>query len=332
MATESLITDDMRKSVGTQVFPDFPPEEVCMWTIRRYLEAISDTNPLWTDAEYASHTRWGGLVAPPGVIEVFNPANHAFRRYDDMSHMSLPFNPPFTKTFMAFNEYQFFLPVRPGDVLTSVCKIGDVYERQSTSGSGRMVFIRLDNEHRNQRGELVGIASEAMVSMEGSSGRKPAELSPPPADVRPAQAGRSQLHFEDVEVGTELPAFTKEYSLYTILKWGAATNDYGPHHFDYKFATEMLGMPNVIAHGPHNTAFLIRLVTDWVGGNGAIRKHYAEMRGNVFPGDTMTFQGRVANKYVQDGEGLVEIESTATNQNGKKVTLARSVAVLPLRG
>ncbi len=331
MTAESLITDEMRSSIGTQVFPDFPPEEVCTWAIRRYLEAINDENPLWTDERYASHTKWGGIIAPPGILEAFNPANHAFRHYDDMSHMGLPFNPPFPKTFMAFNEYQFFLPVRPGDVLTSVCKIGDIYERQSTSGSGRMVFVRLDNEHRNQRGELVGITSEAMVSMEGSSGKKAAEPPPPPSQVEAKPPGGDQVYFEDVEVGTELPPLSKEYTLFTILKWGAATNDYGPHHFDYKFATEMLGMPNVIAHGPHNTAFLIRLVTNWIGGNGMLKKHYCEMRGNVLPGDTMTFQGRVASKYTQDGEGCVEIESAATNQNGKRVTLGKSLVTLPSR-
>ena len=331
MTSETAITDEMRRSIGTRLFPDFPQEEVSTWAIRRYLEAVTDDNPLWKDEGFAKESRWGGIIAPPAFLEVFNPANHAFRHYPDMSHMSLPFDPPFPRTFMAYNEYEFFIPVSPGDLITSTCKIGDVYDRTSTSGAGRMVFIRMDNEHRNQRNELVGITSEAMVSIEGSSSKPAVTGTPAPPKVEQRPVSTEQVYFDTIEVGAELPTLVKEVSLFTILKWGAAVNDYGPHHFDYPFATQMLGLPNVIAHGPYNTAILAQLVTNWIGAWGVLKKHYAEMRGNVFPGDTITFQGRVTNKYEQDGDGIVECESWAQNQNGRRVTLGKSTAILPQR-
>ena len=331
MVEESLITDEMRKSIGTQVFPDFPPETVDMWVIKRYLEATTDENPLWKDLDYAEKSRWRGFVAPPGILEAFNPSNHAFRLYPDMSHMSLPFNPPFAKTFMAFNEWQIFEPVRPGDKLTSVCKIGDIYQRQSTSGSGRMVFIRLDNEHRNQNNTLVGICSEAMVSMEGSSGKKKIEELPSAEEIKHQPVSTDQIFYEDLDTDTYLPPLIKPFSLFTILKWAAAVNDYGPHHFDHQFATQMLGMPNVIAHGPQNTAILAQLVTNWIGKEGMLTRHYVEMRGNVFPGDTITYLGKVAKKYIQDGEAFVDIESWAENQNRRRVSLGKSTVILPQR-
>jgi len=332
MAFESAINEEMRKHIGTRLFPDFSPEEVTMWGIRRFVEATTDENPLWQDEDYALKTRWGGIVAPPAFLEAFNPSNHAFRHFPDMSHMSLPFELPFPRTFSAFNEYQFFIPLRPGDTITSTCRIGDIYERESKSGAGRMVFIRMDNEHRNQRDEVVGITSEAMVSIEGSSARGTSDSAPPPpkkVESRPPTT--EQVYFEDIEVGTQLPPLVKEVTLFTILKWAAAVNDYGPHHFDYQFATQVLGLPNVVAHGPHNTALLAQLVTNWTGSWGVLKKHYAEMRGNVFPGDTLTFQGKVARKEVRDGENLVECVSWAENQNGRKVMLGRSTVTLPSR-
>jgi hypothetical protein len=45
----------------------------------------------------------------------------------------------------------------------------------------------------------------------------------------------------------------------------------------------------------------------------------------------MTFQGKVANKYIKDGEGFVEIKSWAQNQKGRRVTLGKSTAMLPRR-
>lgn len=332
MAGKSAITRQMRKSIGTRLFQDFPPDEVSLWAIKRFIEATTDDNPLWRDERYARKTRWGGIIAPPAFLHVFDPANRAFRQLPDLSHMAttLPFEPPFPRTFQAFYEFQFFMPLRPGDLITSTAKIGDVYEREGKSG--RMVFIRMDNEHRNQRNELVGITSEAMVSLESSSSSsKGGEPTQPPEEVKLEPPSKKHIYFEDVDVGVALPSLVKGISLVTILKWGAAVNDYGPHHYDQQFANQMLGLPNVIAHGPHNAAFLAQLVTNWTGGEGVLRKHYAEMRGNVFPGDTMTFQGKVANKYIKDGEGLVEIESWAQNQKGRRVTLGKSAAILPRR-
>ena len=332
MAGKSAITPKMKKSIGSKLFQDFPPDEVSMWAIRRFIEATTDDNPLWRDEKYAKKTRWGGIIAPPALLHVFDPSNRAFRQLPDLSHMAttLPFEPPFPRTFQAFNEFQFFMPLRPGDMVTSTARIGDVYEREGKSG--RMVFIRMDNEHRNQRNELAGITSEAMVSIEGSSSSsQAAEPTPPSEEVKLEPPGKKQIYFEDVEVGAPLPSLVKGISLVTILKWGAAVNDYGPHHYDQQFANQMLGLPNVIAHGPHNAAFLAQLVTNWIGGEGMLKKHYAEMRGNVFPGDTMTFQGKVANKYIKDGEGFVEIESWAQNQKGRRVTLGKSTAMLPRR-
>ena len=332
MAGKSAVTREMKKSIGTRLFEDFPPDEVSKWAINRFLEATTDENPLWQDEVYAKKTRWGGIIAPPAFLHVFDPANRAFRKRPDLSHMAtiMPFEMPFPKMFQAFNEFQFFIPLRPGDLITSRARIGDIYQREGKSG--RMVFVRMDNEHRNQRNEVVGITSEAMVSIEGSSSSsKTAEPSPPPEEIKLVPLSKKQIYFDDVKVGVPLPPMVKEISLVTILKWGAAVNDYGPHHYDLQFANQMLGLPNVIAHGPHNAACLAQLVTNWIGGEGMLRKHYAEMRGNVFPGDMMTFQGKVANKYMKDGEGMVEIESWAQNQKGRRVTLGRSIAVLPRR-
>ena len=291
MPEKSAITEEMRGSIGVGLFQDFPAEEVSLWAIRRFIEATTDENPLWQDERYAGATRWGGIIAPPAFLHAFDPANHAFRKSPDLSHMAttLPFAPPFPRIFQAFYEFQFFVPLRPGDMITSACRVGDIYEREGKSG--RMVFIRLDNEHHNQKGELVGITREAMVSLEGSSSAKAAEpVAPPPEEAKPPLPAAEQVSFDDIEIGTPLPVMVKEIDNVTILKWGVAVNDYGPHHYDQQFASQMLGLPNVIVHGPHNAAFLAQLVTNFMGSEGFLKRHYTELRGNVFPGDKLSFQ------------------------------------------
>ena len=53
MAGKSAITPKMKKAIGTRLFEDFPPDEVSLWAINRFMEATTDENPLWRDEKYA---------------------------------------------------------------------------------------------------------------------------------------------------------------------------------------------------------------------------------------------------------------------------------------
>ena len=48
-------------------------------------------------------------------------------------------------------------------------------------------------------------------------------------------------------------------------------------------------------------------------------------------GDLSTFHGKVMGKRYDDGEHLVDIDVTATNQNGVKNTVGNAVVRLPSR-
>jgi len=63
MTRASAIAEELRKHVGTRPLPDFPPEEVTTWGIRRFLEATTDETPLWHDEEYALRSGWDGLCS-----------------------------------------------------------------------------------------------------------------------------------------------------------------------------------------------------------------------------------------------------------------------------
>src|SRR5690349_14896865 len=62
--------DSMRALIGTELRTDacVNNEYATRLAILRFAEGIGDDNPLWTDAEYAASTRFGGIVAPPSFI------------------------------------------------------------------------------------------------------------------------------------------------------------------------------------------------------------------------------------------------------------------------
>ena len=72
--TEALITDKMltevRKFIGTsfRIGHSINNKEATEIAIQKFADGIGDTNPLWTDPEYAAKTRYGTIVAPPGGL------------------------------------------------------------------------------------------------------------------------------------------------------------------------------------------------------------------------------------------------------------------------
>jgi acyl dehydratase len=77
------------------------------------------------------------------------------------------------------------------------------------------------------------------------------------------------INFDQVEVGTELPAQSFPVTRATLVQYAGASGDFNPIHWNEKFAVEV-GLPDVIAHGMFTMAEAIRVVTDWVGDPGAV--------------------------------------------------------------
>ncbi|MFC9325279.1 MaoC family dehydratase [Kitasatospora sp. NPDC057015] len=77
------------------------------------------------------------------------------------------------------------------------------------------------------------------------------------------------ISFDEVEVGTELPARSFPVTRDTLVKYAGASGDFNPIHWNEKFALEV-GLPDVIAHGMFTMAEAIRVVTDWLGDPGAV--------------------------------------------------------------
>ena len=332
MAEGSLVTKEMKKAIGTWRMPKFTPEDVTIWGVLRYVAATEDPNPLWRDEEYAKQTRWGGIIAPPTFIDVYSPINRQFREQGGEPMLKvLPFVPPFERTFLGSEEFEFFTPIRIGDAISSEAVLGDAYEKQSRSGAGRLVFFQHNMAYHNQRGQLLARCKYTLVSVE----------SPPPAlatcgadhsrPVAPVTISPSQICFEDVEVGVTIPPMAKHVTLTTMLKWAGATGDVGRPHFDLQFMTRVWGMPNVVAHGPLIGAYLAQLITNWIGGRGVLVRHSAEYVGNAFPGAVVTFGGRVTHKGIWRGENSVDCETWAQDQDERTVALGKSTVTLPLR-
>ena len=140
-----------------------------------------------------------------------------------------------------------------------------------------------------------------------------------------------QIYFEDVHEGTEIPSLEKHPSTRQLVQYAGASKDLYEIHYDKDFAQDT-GLPSVIIHGALKNAFLGQLITDWIGERGSLKKLTAQYRGMDMPGDTLTCKGKVANKYENDGEYLVDCEIWIENSKGERTTPGQAIVSLPSRG
>jgi acyl dehydratase len=140
-----------------------------------------------------------------------------------------------------------------------------------------------------------------------------------------------QLYYEDVSVGGEVTPLLKQPTTRQLVMWAGAVGDYQPIHYDRDFA-QSRGLSGVIVHGQLVGAFLGQLMTDWIGEQGILRKLGCSYKGMNYPGEVLTFKGKVARKYVEEGQHCVECSLWAENSKGEKTASGTAMVILPSRG
>ena len=135
--------------------------------------------------------------------------------------------------------------------------------------------------------------------------------------------------YDEVEVGTELPAQEFVLQRANLVQYAGASGDFNIIHWNERVA-KAVGLPNVIAHGMLTMATAGRVVTDWVGDPGAVLEYGVRFSRPVVvedddQGATLTVAGTVEDKL--DG-GRVVVGLTATVDGSKVLAAARAVVRL----
>ena len=116
-----------------------------------------------------------------------------------------------------------------------------------------------------------------------------------------------------------------------MVMYAAATWDFHRHHYDSEFAHQK-GFSGPFVDGQMFGSLLARMITQWTGPNGVLRKLKLTYRIMVFPGDFVTCKGIVMKKFVKDRENLINCEIWIENQKGEKVVLGNALMALPSEG
>ncbi|WP_329117249.1 MaoC family dehydratase [Streptomyces sp. NBC_01353] len=138
-----------------------------------------------------------------------------------------------------------------------------------------------------------------------------------------------KIAYDEVEVGTELPAQSFPVTRATLVRYAGASGDFNPIHWNEKFAVGV-GLPDVIAHGMFTMAEAIRVVTDWAGDPAAVVEYGVRFtKPVVVPNDDdgalIEVSAKVAAKL---DDNQVRVDLTAMSAGQKVLGMSRAVVRL----
>jgi acyl dehydratase len=369
---EATITDEMIASmqdkvgVSLRIGHSINNEDATRLAIAKFAGGIGDTNPLWTDEEYAKQTRFGAIVAPPSwVLCCFS---------------GLQFGWPGLGSFHNMTTIEFFKPVRLKDQIFPECIYDGFDGPKPSSFADQIVIDNFTNKYRNQHGELVAHCKWSVINFERARARQKGKESgitlPHPwmeedllkiedEILAETPRGATPRWWEDVSEGDELDqvikgpiGMTDEVAFVAcggapiprLAAHKVALTSYRSHpawafrdptssalepiyavHYN-KQAANAMGVPMQYDVGFQRQCWHIHLLTHWMGDEGWVKRASAQYRRFVYHSDVVRLNGSILRKYVDDeGEHCVEIATTSFNQRGEDVMPGRAIVALPSR-
>jgi acyl dehydratase len=139
----------------------------------------------------------------------------------------------------------------------------------------------------------------------------------------------TRVGYDEVEVGTELPAQTFPVRRINLVMYAGASGDFNVIHWNERIA-RAVGLPDVIAHGMFTMAEAGRVLTDWVGDPAALVDYGVRFtRPVVVPDDDAGAEVEVTGVITEKLDGRrVAVDLSA--RAGGQTVLAKARAVVQL--
>ena len=151
------LLERLKATVGAEIVLR-APDEIGRSSLRQYALAIGDFNPIYSDREFAQINGLRDVMAPPTLIcDTWQYVDSDMDERGDLLGRG-PIRE--LEGLRAANEYEFFQPIHPDDVVTAHWTVKDVYEKTGSTGS--LVFQVIETTFYNQSEELLARNTETM--------------------------------------------------------------------------------------------------------------------------------------------------------------------------
>src|SRR3954454_25205602 len=291
-------------------------DEVSLPVIRRWVEAMGDTNPIYLDHAAAVAAGRPGIVAPPAMLGTWTAKGYreTLTERQDLKAgvIKALADEGFTTTPGTNLRQEYQRELRLGDRVSMSTVLAEVSEEKQTAlGPGH--FVTNLSTYTDQHGEVVGTERMRVLAFRPSPRTDEPQASRPSAAVTPSSQARQPAGA--VSVGEKLPALDIPIDRLGVAICTTACSDYRAGHYDPDLA-RAIGTKDVFTDIPTSTGFTARYVTDWAGPSARLRSVDVRLGVPFFAGDTLHLTGTVT---ATTDDGVVTVAVNGQTSNGPHI-------------
>lgn len=145
--------------------PSVAPDPVNVPMIRHWVDALDDRNPVYLDEAAAARTRFGGIVAPPAMMQAWTMPRPRIEGIAERGGApgDIPEDNPifvldeggYVGTLATNSELEFVRYLKPGDLLHTAIEVESISNRKTTS-LGKGYFLTWVTTYTTGDDEVVG--------------------------------------------------------------------------------------------------------------------------------------------------------------------------------
>ena len=161
--------------------------------IRSWCDAMSESNPLYINQDFANDSKHGRIIAPPAMLQVWTMSGlhlgNQFQRNTEDSPSAgvyqLLDEAGFTGVVATNATYHYDEVIKPGDLISASQKLLDISEEKTTAiGVGH--FVTTETIYSDASGKQVGSMEFRVLKFKPGTGKKNEQAEQKPPRPKPA--------------------------------------------------------------------------------------------------------------------------------------------------
>jgi acyl dehydratase len=309
------------------------PTAVSETAIYNWCAALGDALPVYTDAAFASEGRWGGIIAPPTMLQTWTmpdrrttPPSEPGPGEAEAELIDVLRQHGYHGVVATNSDQSYARPVRLGDTITSQATIVGVTGPKRTA-IGEGYFVTTQTAYADAGGEPVGTLMFRAFRYRPEKRHTATPLAPPqlpssPTVILGRSTGARTIQTRSrsaVFAGVALPVLEIPITPTLVVAGSIASGDFNVLHHDRDRA-RAAGAADIFLNILATNGLVGRYVGEWAGPDARISRIGLRLGVPNYPYDALRLSGVVA----QIGD-IVELQIRGTNSLGECISATAEV-------
>lgn len=136
------------------------------------------------------------------------------------------------------------------------------------------------------------------------------------------------LDISNIEVGTEIPAWSRKTSFAEWNRYAAVNEEFVPFHMDDDAGRRAGNEQGAFGMGNLRYAYIVNALHDWIGDEGLIREVGCQYRAINQKDDVLTVVGKVTKKTTENGRPVLHLDINVVNEENQPTCPAHAIVEL----